>query len=93
MGRFLRNHRHDVCNRWLVMWNEASIRAHTAPLWTGIELMRKYDALLQEYCTRKCDQCPLSRYCNWDGIIYHEDEGLTEKLIMDYVDFSGKADF
>lgn len=70
----------------------ASIDLHAKPIWTGIELMRKYDELLLEYCTNKCKECPLSNSCNWDGIVYYDDPAITEDVIKDYVDFSGKAD-
>lgn len=70
----------------------SAVEAHTKPIWTGIELMRKYDDLLLEYCTRKCGVCPLSKMCNWDGIIDHGDPAITEEVIKDFVDFSGKAE-
>lgn len=70
----------------------ASIDAHAKPLWTGIKLMRKYNDLLEEYCTNKCKECPLSKMCTWDCIIDYSDPAITEEVIKDFVDFSGKAD-
>lgn len=70
----------------------ASIDAHAKPIWTGIELMRKYNDLLLEYCTNKCKRCPLSNMCTWDGIIDYSDPAITEEVIKDFVDFSGKAE-
>lgn len=69
-----------------------SVETHARPIWDGIKLMRVYDDLLLEYCTRKCGVCPLSKMCNWDGIIDHGDPRITEDLIDDYVAFSGKAE-
>lgn len=65
----------------------------TEALREAIKTMQTQNEVIKEYCTNECEDCPLKDMCDWEGNIEFLNEGITDELLEQYVDFHDEWEY
>lgn len=65
------------------MYNNMHIRS----LRQAVGQINKGMAVFKEYCTERCNECPLTNLCDWEHLIYTDDARLTDEKLEEFVEF------